>query len=598
MKKKLTALLAALALSLSLAPAALAAGEAEPNNDYATAAAIRVNETVNGSFTPQGGKGDSDWYKFTLSEPGQVELSFETPANVYFSVEVHAINEKGALERIFLRSFPNVPNAVANSVPNRAVPLCLDAGTYYLELSASSSYEGVYSFRADVTFMGSGSLEYEPNGDYTRATGIDLDTHISGSFTPLASKGDSDWYKFTLDKPGQVALSFETPADVYFSVEIHAVNEKGALERIFLRSFPNLPNAVANSVPNQAVPLCLDAGTYYLELSASSSYEGAYSFRADFTPLTAGWLEYEPNGDYTRASAIDLNATVTGSFTPLASKGDSDWYQLVMPGAGGLTLSFATPADVYFSINLHRINERGALERICNESFPNVSNASAATVNRAMEPIYLAAGTYYLELRASSSYEGAYTFQAASDAAPKPDVPSSWAAEEVSAAIDAGLVPDSLRKNYTGTVTRSQVAGMFILLLEKSSGRDIEALMDRKGVEIDPAAFTDTSDPDVLAANALGIINGIGGGKFAPNGTFTRAQIAAILNRVATVLDVDTSGYTHSFTDVAGHWASSELGWPVHAGIIKGVGGTRFDPDGILTTEQVILMVYRAWEAL
>ena len=122
--------------------------------------------------------------------------------------------------------------------------------------------------------------------------------------------------------------------------------------------------------------------------------------------------------------------------------------------------------------------------------------------------------------------------------------------------------------------------------------------MDRKGVEIDPAAFTDTSDPDVLAANALGIINGIGGGKFAPNGTFTRAQIAAILNRVATVLDVDTSGYTHSFTDVAGHWASSELGWPVQAGIVKGVGGTRFDPDGILTTEQVILMVYRAWEAL
>ena len=52
MKKKLTALLAALALSLSLAPAALAAGEAEPNNDYATATAIRVNETVNGSFTP------------------------------------------------------------------------------------------------------------------------------------------------------------------------------------------------------------------------------------------------------------------------------------------------------------------------------------------------------------------------------------------------------------------------------------------------------------------------------------------------------------------------------------------------------------------
>ena len=346
------------------------------------------------------------------------------------------------------------------------------------------------------------------------------------------------------------------------------------------------------------MPLFLDKGTYYLCLYADSAYEGAYTLQAGYTPLSAGSLEYEPNNDYTKATPIDLNTAVSGSFTPIRDNDENDWYRFTMPAPGRLDLSVTAPSGVSFSLHLNGINEKGALEQVYQQTFSGSHNSTTATVNHTAESVYLSAGTYYLQFWADSSYEGAYTFQAASDAAPKPDVPSSWAAEEVSAAIDAGLVPDSLRKNYTGTVTRSQVAGIFILLLEKSSGRDIEALMDRKGVEIDPAAFTDTSDPDVLAANALGIINGIGGGKFAPNGTFTRAQIAAILNRVATVLDVDTGGYTHSFTDVAGHWASSELGWPVHAGIIKGVGGTRFDPDGILTTEQVILMVYRAWEAL
>jgi hypothetical protein len=98
----------------------------------------------------------------------------------------------------------------------------------------------------------------------------------------------------------------------------------------------------------------------------------------------------------------------------------------------------------------------------------------------------------------------------------------------------------------------------------------------------------------VLAANALGIIQGVGDSRFDPDGVFTRAQIAVIINRVARALGVDTDGYTHSFTDLQGHWADSELGWPVHAEIIQGVGNDRFDPNGNLTTEMAILITYRA----
>ena len=178
------------------------------------------------------------------------------------------------------------------------------------------------------------------------------------------------------------------------------------------------------------------------------------------------------------------------------------------------------------------------------------------------------------------------------------EAPSSWAQAEVEAAISAGLVPEHLQQNYTGAVTRGQVAEMFIRLLEQSAGAPIDTILAEKGAAIDPAAFTDTADQNVLAANALGIINGVGGGRFDPDGTFTRAQIAAILNRTAQVLGVKTEGYGHSFTDVSGHWAESELGWPVHAGILNGVGNGRFDPDGVLTTEQAIVMARRALEAL
>lgn len=195
----------------------------------------------------------------------------------------------------------------------------------------------------------------------------------------------------------------------------------------------------------------------------------------------------------------------------------------------------------------------------------------------------------------SGSVNSIHTFEKSGATA---DSPSDWAVTEVTAAIDAGLVPESLQSNYTGNVTRGQVAEMFIRLVEECAGMDIQGFLQQQGVTIDPNVFSDTSDEFVLAANALGIINGVGEGRFSPNGTFTRAQIAVIINRTADVLGVETAGFSHDFVDMAGHWADSELGWPVHAGVINGVGEGRFNPDGPLTTEQAIVIAYRALQAL
>ena len=174
------------------------------------------------------------------------------------------------------------------------------------------------------------------------------------------------------------------------------------------------------------------------------------------------------------------------------------------------------------------------------------------------------------------------------------DSPSLWAASEVGAAIEARLVPENLRKNYTSPISRGNVAQMFINLLENASGMTIDEFMAAKGVSINNNAFTDTSDKAVLAANALGIINGVGGGRFDPNGTLTRAQIAAIINRVAGALGIDTKGFSHSFADVKGHWVDAELGWPSSVGIINGRDATTFDPNGNLTTQEAIAITYRA----
>ncbi len=177
---------------------------------------------------------------------------------------------------------------------------------------------------------------------------------------------------------------------------------------------------------------------------------------------------------------------------------------------------------------------------------------------------------------------------------------SSWAKEEVEAAVKAGLVPEELRKDFTSPVKRGQVAKLFINLLEKSSGSTVYEIISAKGVSVGDNVFTDTVDPNVLAANALGIIKGTSATKFTPDGNLKRAQITAIINRIAGVMGHQTEGYTHDFTDITDNyaWADPELGWSVYNGIIKGVGNNKFNPGGDLTVEQAILIVYRAYNVL
>ena len=210
-------------------------------------------------------------------------------------------------------------------------------------------------------------------------------------------------------------------------------------------------------------------------------------------------------------------------------------------------------------------------------------------------------GNYILEVRGSDA-EGlwgrGYFFKVIADASTQSSKPSSWAEAEVSAAIAAELVPTGLQGNYQGDVSRGDVAAMFINLIEKVCDQTIDEFIAAKGVEINDGAFTDTTDRAVLAANALGIINGVGEGLFDPGGTLKRAQIAAIINRAARALDINTEGYPHSFIDVEDHWSDAELGWPASLGIINGYEDGTFRPEGNLTTEQAIAITYRAFSVL
>ena len=88
-----------------------------------------------------------------------------------------------------------------------------------------------------------------------------------------------------------------------------------------------------------------------------------------------------------------------------------------------------------------------------------------------------------------------------------------------------------------------------------------------------------------------GIINGMGKGTFAPNKTMTRAEFAAIVTRALGLPAKDTK----AFTDVpSSKWSAGYIGTANSSGIVNGVGSGKFNPDGTITRQEAAAMVARA----
>ena len=88
-----------------------------------------------------------------------------------------------------------------------------------------------------------------------------------------------------------------------------------------------------------------------------------------------------------------------------------------------------------------------------------------------------------------------------------------------------------------------------------------------------------------------GLMRGMGGGLFTPDGTVTRAQMAMALWNMRGRPVVD---YYMDYSDaVEGLWYSEAVRWAASEGIAVGYGNGRFGPGDPVTREQMAAMIYR-----
>lgn len=180
------------------------------------------------------------------------------------------------------------------------------------------------------------------------------------------------------------------------------------------------------------------------------------------------------------------------------------------------------------------------------------------------------------------------------------NTPSTWAQKEIMAALGAKLVPNDLQKSYRSNITREEFCRLMVKLVEQRTGKAVLDYAASKGLTVtDP--FTDTDNAAVLAAHALGIVNGTSATTFTPAGSLTRQEAAAMLTRTAKLLGL-SAGQGETFADAATFpdWAKEGIAYV--SGLTDGVSGSKvmggtgngaFSPAATYTREQALVTALR-----
>lgn len=179
-----------------------------------------------------------------------------------------------------------------------------------------------------------------------------------------------------------------------------------------------------------------------------------------------------------------------------------------------------------------------------------------------------------------------------------------WYQCYVDYAVDAGIIREGEYGNYTANATRAQFA---VLLAASLPRRALQAINQVTAIPDVPtgAAYYDAV---YLLYNA-GVLSGSDAyGTFNPTGTITRAEVAAIVTRMADPAlrqSVTLSGsglgnftrtqeYQGQFTDVpAESWYAENVKAAYELRLMSGTGEDAFNPNGKLTLAETLAIACR-----
>ena len=152
--------------------------------------------------------------------------------------------------------------------------------------------------------------------------------------------------------------------------------------------------------------------------------------------------------------------------------------------------------------------------------------------------------------------------------------------------------------SYTAPITRAEFCALAAAVYHSWAEGNLLGEVEKNSV-----LFTDCTDGNVLLCASLGIVNGVGDGRFEPDSPIQRQEAASMLHRLGSLrADYDGSvqgRLPHVFSDGAdiSSWARDDVNWAYRHGVMTGTGDNAFEPAGEYTREQSIATMLRIYDA-
>lgn len=172
---------------------------------------------------------------------------------------------------------------------------------------------------------------------------------------------------------------------------------------------------------------------------------------------------------------------------------------------------------------------------------------------------------------------------------------AAWAAEEVTAMEELGLIPETMYDvNMADEITRMDMCRIAVASYEKLKETELEIP--------EQAPFTDCEEVEAAKAYGLGLIQGDGNGLFRPDDALTRAEFFTFVGRFLTLSGVRPKDSAYSdlsqFADAETlpDWAKDHTRLAVGMEIVKGTG-TELNWAGTTSCQEALIMYYRTYNA-
>lgn len=175
--------------------------------------------------------------------------------------------------------------------------------------------------------------------------------------------------------------------------------------------------------------------------------------------------------------------------------------------------------------------------------------------------------------------------------APNLNTASSWAHDGINRAYALNILPTNLQGDYQKPCTRAEFCALAVTLIETITGSPITA---------SKTFGDDKGDINIRKIGGLEIVTGTGGGNFSPNDPIRRADAAVILEKVARKgLNQTLTEGQASFGDISlvpyAEKAIRQMRG-VSPGIMSGKDGNLFDPLGTFSREECISTMLKLWD--